>query len=64
MNVLAFVGHATVRQQVMGKDYNRAATKTEIADMAKLVDQGMREGAVGLSTGLEYDVGHPSTTEE
>ena len=64
VNVLAFVGHATVRQQVMGKDYNRAATDKEIADMAKLVEQGMREGAVGLSTGLEYDVGHPSTTEE
>lgn len=64
VNVLAFVGHATVRQQVMGKDYNRAATKTEIADMATLVEQGMREGAVGLSTGLEYDVGHSSTTEE
>jgi N-acyl-D-amino-acid deacylase len=64
VNVLAFVGHATVRQQVMGKDYNRAATEREIAEMAKLVEQGMREGAVGLSTGLEYDVGHPSTTEE
>ncbi|MEK6409366.1 MAG: D-aminoacylase [Acidobacteriota bacterium] len=64
VNVIAFVGHATVRQRVMGKDYNRAATEKEIADMAKLVEQGMREGAVGLSTGLEYDVGHPSTTEE
>ncbi|HLF10676.1 MAG TPA: amidohydrolase family protein, partial [Gammaproteobacteria bacterium] len=64
VNVLAFVGHATVRQRVMGKDYNRAATEQEIADMAKLVEQGMREGAVGLSTGLEYDVGHPATTDE
>ena len=64
VNVIAFVGHATVRLQVMGKDFNRAATDKEIADMAKLVEQGMREGAVGLSTGLEYDVGHPSTTEE
>ncbi|HSE38832.1 MAG TPA: D-aminoacylase, partial [Blastocatellia bacterium] len=64
VNVLAFVGHATVRLQVMGKDHNRAATDKEIADMAKLVEQGMRDGAVGLSTGLEYDVGHPSTTEE
>lgn len=64
VNVLTFVGHATVRLQVMGKDYNRAATEKEIADMAKLVEQGMREGAAGLSSGLEYDVGHPSTTEE
>jgi N-acyl-D-amino-acid deacylase len=64
VNVLAFVGHATVRQRVMGQDYKRAATESEIAQMAKLVEQGMREGAFGLSTGLEYDIGHPSTTEE
>jgi len=64
VNVLAFVGHATLRLQVMGRDNNRAATDKEIAEMGKLVDQAMREGAAGLSTGLEYDVGHPSTTEE
>jgi N-acyl-D-amino-acid deacylase len=63
-NVIAFVGHATVRQRVMGQDFNRAATETEIARMLDLVEQGMREGAVGLSTGLEYDIGHPATTEE
>lgn len=64
VNVLTFIGHATLRQQVMKSDYNRAATPNEIAEMAKLVEQGMREGAVGLSTGLEYDIGHPSTTDE
>ena len=64
VNVLSFVGHATVRLQVMGRDNNRTATEKEIADMAKLVEQGMREGAAGLSTGLEYDIGHPSSTEE
>jgi N-acyl-D-amino-acid deacylase len=64
VNVLAFVGHATVRRKVLGNDTNRTATKAEIEQMAALVEQGMREGAVGLSTGLEYDVGFPSTTEE
>jgi len=63
-NVIAFVGHATVRQRVMGQGFKRAATETEIARMLDLVEQGMREGAVGLSTGLEYDIGHPATTEE
>lgn len=48
----------------MGKDFKRAATEAEIAMMAELVEQGMRAGAFGLSTGLEYDVGHPSSTEE
>ena len=64
VNVLAFVGHATVRRKVLGNEFNRTATKAEIEQMAELVEQGMREGAVGLSSGLEYDVGFPSTTEE
>ena len=64
VNVAAFIGHATVRQQVMGDGYDRAATNDEIAKMAELVDQAMREGAFGLSSGLEYDVGRSSTTEE
>jgi N-acyl-D-amino-acid deacylase len=64
VNVMSFVGHATVRERAMGSDWNRAATAKEIAAMAKLVDQGMNDGAVGLSTGLEYDIGMKSTTEE
>lgn len=64
VNVLSFIGHATVRQKVMGQDYKRVATENEITRMAELVEKAMREGAVGLSTGLEYDIGHPSTTEE
>ncbi len=64
VNVLSFVGHATVRHRVMGEDYNRAATVEEIKRMAELVEQGMREGAFGFSTGLEYDVGLKSATEE
>ncbi len=64
LNVLTFVGHATVRSIVMGKDTARAATTDEIERMAKLVEQAMREGAFGLSSGLEYEVGKPATTEE
>ena len=41
----------------MGDDYKRPARDEEIARMAALVEQGMREGAIGLSSGLEYDVG-------
>ena len=63
-NLLAFVGHATVRREVMGDDFRRPATPQEIARMAQLVEQAMREGAVGLSSGLEYDTGNPATTEE
>ncbi len=63
-NVLAFIGHATVRYRVMGTDYKRLATADEITRMAELVEQGMQEGAFGLSSGLEYDVGNPCSTEE
>ncbi len=64
VNVLSFVGHATVRAEVMGGDFKRAATEEEITKMESLVEQAMREGAFGLSSGLEYDEGHPATTEE
>lgn len=64
VNVLAFVGHATVRELVMKNDTRRAATEKEIQAMAQLVEQGMNEGAFGLSTGLEYDIGQRATTEE
>ena len=64
VNVAVMVGHATVRRLVMKDDYKRAARPDEIAQMAQLVDQGMREGAVGLSSGLEYEVGSYSETAE
>ena len=62
--MLTAVGHATVRQLVMGDDYKRAARPDEIARMEALVDQAMREGAIALSSGLEYEVGSYATTDE
>ena len=64
LNVAVMVGHATVREQVLQKDFRRVARPTEIAAMAKLVEQGMNEGAIGLSSGLEYDVASYSNTDE
>ncbi len=64
LNVLTFVGHATLRSKVMGENTNRHATSDEIEKMKSMVDQAMRDGAFGLSSGLEYEVGKPATTEE
>ena len=64
LNVLTFVGHATLRSSVMGEDTNRLATPAEIEKMKQMVEQAMRDGAVGLSTGLEYETGKPASTEE
>jgi len=64
VNVATLVGHGTVREQVMGGDFRRAATADELARMAALVEQGMRDGALGLSSGLEYEIGSYATTDE
>lgn len=64
LNVALLVGHATIRRQVMGEDFRRPATTAEIARMEALVDQEMRDGAIGLSSGLEYEVGSYASTEE
>ena len=64
VNVATLVGHATVRRTVMGDDYKRPARADEIVRMAALVDLAMREGAVGLSSGLEYEVGGYAETTE
>ncbi len=64
INIASMAGHGTLREQVMGKDLFRHATAAEIARMKELLAQEMKSGAFGLSTGLEYDAGHESTTEE
>ena len=64
VNVAVLVGHATIRRQVMGNDFQRTATPSEIAKMEALVEQEMKNGAIGLSSGLEYEVGSYASTEE
>jgi N-acyl-D-amino-acid deacylase len=64
LNLAVFAGHATIREQVMGKDFKRLATPQEIQKMAQLTWQAMNEGAIGLSSGLEYEVGSYSNTAE
>jgi len=65
VNVATFVGQATLREHVMGeKNLDRPATDDEVRAMAVLADQAMRDGAFGLSTGLEYEEGKKSSTEE
>ena len=64
LNFLMLVGHATVRSKVMGDDFRRVARPEEVAQMEKLVEQGMKEGAVGLSSGIEYEVASYSDTAE
>jgi len=62
-NVVQLVGHGTVRAQVIGRE-PRQATAEEITRMAALVRQAMSDGAAGLSSGLEYNPGRFSVTDE
>ncbi len=64
INLATSVGHGTVRRLAMGEDFKRAATPAEIETMKALVERGMKDGAVGLSSGLEYDPGFYATTDE
>ena len=57
INFVTMVGHGSVRAAVMGGDFRRPATAAEVETMRRLVDRGMRDGAVGLSSGTEYDPG-------
>jgi N-acyl-D-amino-acid deacylase len=62
-NTAFFVGHGTIRQQVMGKADRLASTK-EIETMKSLVASAMEQGAFGLSSGLYYVPGNYANTEE
>ena len=53
INLASMVGAGTVRGYVIGND-DRPATPDELERMAALVADGIRDGACGLSTGLEY----------
>ena len=64
INVASFAGHGTLRDQVMGEDYQRHSTPEELAEMVSLLRAEMEAGALGLSSGLEYDPGSFSATGE
>jgi N-acyl-D-amino-acid deacylase len=64
LNVATLVGHGTVRNRVMGGSFMRPPTEDEISRMKALVEQAMKDGAVGLSTGLIYLPGTFAKTEE
>lgn len=55
MNYAPLLGHGSVRTKVMGLDYKRHAEDEELAEMRELIHEGMRQGCIGMSTGLDYD---------
>jgi dihydroorotase/N-acyl-D-amino-acid deacylase len=63
INVATFVGAGGVRNFVVGKD-DRPATPAELETMKRLVAQAMQQGALGLSTSLQYVPDRFASTDE
>ena len=63
INIGTFVGAGGVREYVMGKD-ERAASAAELGEMKRLVAQAMEQGALGLSSSLQYVPDRFATTDE
>jgi N-acyl-D-amino-acid deacylase len=64
INMAFLLGHGTIRWCVMGGSKDRKLTKEEMAQMKVLIAQGMKEGAVGISSGLSYIPGRYADTAE
>ena len=63
VNLATLIAHGSVRRKVMGLG-DRPPTADELNQMEALVEQGMKDGAVGLSTGLIYVPGTYAKTDE
>jgi len=63
VNLATLIAHGSVRRRVIGLE-DRAPTPEELKQMEGLVEQGMKDGAVGLSTGLIYVPGTYAKTDE
>lgn len=63
VNVIPLVGHTTLRVAVMD-DTQRAATAPEVERMQALLDEALRSGAFGMSTGTFYPPAAHAPTEE
>lgn len=63
INFGTYLGAASVREMVIGYG-DRAPTKDELQRMQDLVEQGMQQGAMGVSTSLQYPPAPYASTEE
>ena len=63
INLIPLIGHSTIRTRVLGLD-NRAPNSEELQEMKELLEIEMKNGAFGMSTGLDYPPGSFSKTDE
>jgi N-acyl-D-amino-acid deacylase len=63
-NAMPLIGHNTIRMVTIGAAEPRPATPRELTAMRGQVSRAMEQGACGLSTGLIYQPGKWTSTEE
>jgi N-acyl-D-amino-acid deacylase len=64
INVATLVGHGSVREKAMGGSFIRVPTAEQLETMKSIIEQAMKDGAVGMSTGLIYVPGTFAKTPE
>ncbi len=64
INMGFLLGHGTIRWAAMGGSKERPPTPAEEEEILGAIDEGMRQGALGLSTGLSYIPSRYADTEE
>ena len=63
LNIGTYVGSAQIREAVIGDD-DRAPTTAELQQMKSLVEQAMKDGALGISSALIYPPNIYAKTDE
>ena len=63
INQALLLGQGTLRENAIG-NVDRVLAPEELAAVLRTVEQGMEEGAFGISTGLEYTPGRYTPTDE
>ncbi len=65
INVASYTGHSSLREIAMGaNDMLRLSTNNELEKMKEVLQQEMKKGSLGLSTGLEYEQAFFSNRDE
>ena len=64
INIGSYVGHNTIRYEILKENFQRTANENEVVLMAEMLKSELSSGAIGLSTGLEYDPGIHSNRSE
>jgi N-acyl-D-amino-acid deacylase len=63
INIIPLIGHSTLRIYTMGLE-NRSPDDSELKEMKEVLEEEMKFGAFGLSTGLDYPPGSFAKTDE